>query len=120
VKEATIDYVITKVKGARSRGPAWIDQRQREVLIERILEAYQQPTVRTTGQIRRGLPLKSKVGRTSMVVSKSAGMYAKERGEKLAFSFPHGLTHKQLGRNLQMAAARRHAIASNPKRKLPK
>lgn len=120
MREATIDYVITKVKGARSRGPAWIDQREREVLIEAILEEYRQIAVRSREKIRRGLPLKSKVGNTSMVVTKDPGMYAAERGKKLAFSFPHGLTHKRLGKNLQMAAARRHAISSNPKRKLPK
>ena len=92
----------------------------RDELIELLIEEYRNPTVRTTGQIRRGLPLKRRVGNTTLVVSKSAGMYAKERGDKLAFSFPHGLTHKKLGANLQQASARRHAISSNPKRKLPK
>ena len=118
--DATIDYVITQVAGGRSVGPAYIKKQEREVIIESILEAFSRQTVRSREHLRRHIDMSRKVGRTGMKVQLDPGMYAKARGEKLAHSFPRGLTHKALGKSLHKAAALRHAIATNPKRRLPK
>lgn len=127
--DATIDYVITQIKGDRSVGPTHVRQQQREVMIEKIIEAFRQPTVRSVGKIGRGLPLdkpiKTSGGEKLGDLWTSPGVYAEKRGKLLSspkrkISHEAKVRYRVLGLNLRAASAQHYAVTANPKRKLPK